>query len=377
MLGALRRGPVRSAADASALCVCGAPLLARYDLTAAKRWPQVAARRRAKRRCGGTAKSCRCSQSAKGIDPPVTLGEGWTPLLRARRLGDDARAAAASTSRTKASIPPGRSRPRGVSAAVTRALHLGARGLDRRRRRARRPGGRRLRGAGRRCRPQVFVPHGRAAAVRAREPSCHGAAVTTRRRRPGRGRTRGARPRRRRRVRHVGVPRAVPPRGQEDDRLRDSPSSWAGRCRTGSSARSASGAAFVGHLEGVRRDGGARLDRSGAPAASGGRAGGRMRADRPRRRRQAAERTTPWDAHAVRTLADDLRVPTRRRLAGAARHSRERRRGLGRGRRRDGGGHEDAGAARRRQRRARRRRGAARRCACWPARAASSRTTRS
>lgn len=107
--------------------MCGAPLLARYDLTAAKRWPKstLAGREPSMWRY---REILPLLQSTKGIDPPVTLGEGWTPLLRARRLG-------ATLGLRRLYIkdeglnPTGSFKARGASAAVTRALHLGARAI--------------------------------------------------------------------------------------------------------------------------------------------------------------------------------------------------------------------------------------------------------
>src|SRR5690349_21188251 len=72
--------------QAHGVCTCGAPLVARYDLTAAKRWAKTSL-------AGRDATMWRYREimplleGDKGIDVPVTLGEGWTPLLRARRLG--------------------------------------------------------------------------------------------------------------------------------------------------------------------------------------------------------------------------------------------------------------------------------------------------
>jgi threonine synthase len=103
-------------------------LLARYDLTAAKRVPRSAL-------TGREASMWRYRellpllQSAKGLDAPITLGEGWTPLLRARRLG-----ATLGLKRLyvkdEGRNPTGSLRARGMSAAVTRALHSGAKKLS-------------------------------------------------------------------------------------------------------------------------------------------------------------------------------------------------------------------------------------------------------
>jgi threonine synthase len=108
-------------------CACGAPLLARYDLTAARHLPRPAL-------AGREASMWRYREllpllrSARGIDGPVTLGEGWTPLVRTRRLGAELglrRLYVKDESRN----PTASVRARGLSAAVTRALHGGAHGL--------------------------------------------------------------------------------------------------------------------------------------------------------------------------------------------------------------------------------------------------------
>jgi threonine synthase len=67
-------------------------------------------------------------ESDKGIDQPVTLGEGWTPLVRARRLG---RALGLDRLFVKdeSTNPTGSIKARGMSAAATRAVHLGTRAL--------------------------------------------------------------------------------------------------------------------------------------------------------------------------------------------------------------------------------------------------------
>lgn len=102
------------------LCTCGAPLLARYDLDAATAWSResLAAREPSMWRY-------RDLMPLFEGETPVTLGEGWTPLPHARRLG-----AALGLSRLYVkdeSLNPTNSfKARGLSAAVTRAHHLGA-----------------------------------------------------------------------------------------------------------------------------------------------------------------------------------------------------------------------------------------------------------
>lgn len=108
-------------------CNCGEPLLARYDLTAARRLPRPGL-------SGREASMWRYREllplltSTRGTDAPVTLGEGWTPLIRARRVG-----AALGLKRLyikdESHNPTSSMRARGMSTAVTRALHAGARGV--------------------------------------------------------------------------------------------------------------------------------------------------------------------------------------------------------------------------------------------------------
>ncbi len=102
------------------LCTCGAPLLARYDLAAARAWrPDSLAARR--------PDMWRYRELLPLFDgeEPLSLGEGWTPLLHARRLG---RALGLERLFVKdESLNPTNSfKARGLSAAVTRAAGLGA-----------------------------------------------------------------------------------------------------------------------------------------------------------------------------------------------------------------------------------------------------------
>src|SRR6187431_3819332 len=66
------------------LCSCGAPLLARYDLTAARAWKKESLANR-------EPSMWRYRELMPLLDgeEPLTLGEGWTPLIHARRLGND------------------------------------------------------------------------------------------------------------------------------------------------------------------------------------------------------------------------------------------------------------------------------------------------
>jgi threonine synthase len=104
------------------LCACGKPLVARYDLDAAR----AGFRRDAL--AGRVASMWRYAEMlpAPSPDAVVTLGEGWTPLLEAPRLG--ARLGLARVFvKDEALNPTGSFKARGMSAAVTMAKHLGAR----------------------------------------------------------------------------------------------------------------------------------------------------------------------------------------------------------------------------------------------------------
>ena len=105
------------------LCTCGAPLLARYDLDAARAWPKSTL-------AGRDASMWRYRELMPIFEgeQPVTLGEGWTPLIHAERLGR-------SLGLTRVFVkdeslnPTNSFKARGLSAAVTRAKFLGARTL--------------------------------------------------------------------------------------------------------------------------------------------------------------------------------------------------------------------------------------------------------
>jgi threonine synthase len=106
------------------LCACGAPLLARYDLHAARDW-----RRESLRDREPTMWRYRELLPLLDGETPVTLGEGFTPLFHAERLG---RSLGLDRLFIKdESLNPTNSfKARGQSTAVTRALALGARTLS-------------------------------------------------------------------------------------------------------------------------------------------------------------------------------------------------------------------------------------------------------
>src|SRR5215831_17940311 len=103
------------------LCTCGKPLLARYDL----------------KRAAGTFTLATLKDRPRSLwryaevlpdDPPVSLGEGMTPLVHAKRLG-------ASMGLENLYVkdeglnPTGSFKARGMTAAVSRAKKLGVRAL--------------------------------------------------------------------------------------------------------------------------------------------------------------------------------------------------------------------------------------------------------
>jgi threonine synthase len=112
--------PVRNPRERHFLCSCGAPLLARYDLDKARGWSRDTLK-------GRDATMWRYREMLPIYDgeSPVTLGEGFTPLFHARRLG-------ASIGLDRLYIkdeslnPTNSFKARGQSAAITRAKYLGA-----------------------------------------------------------------------------------------------------------------------------------------------------------------------------------------------------------------------------------------------------------
>jgi threonine synthase len=102
------------------LCSCGAPLFARYDLDAARRWSRDALNDRSP-----TMWRYRELLPIFDKEEPVTLGEGFTPLIHARALG--ARLGLSSLYIKDESLNPTNSfKARGQSAAITRARGLAA-----------------------------------------------------------------------------------------------------------------------------------------------------------------------------------------------------------------------------------------------------------
>jgi len=107
------------AGQAANLCSCGGPLLVRYDLEVIRhRW-------RRRDVPNGKANMWRYAP----ILPPseasiVTLGEGWTPLIRARRLGTRIGAESLWV-KDEGLNPTGSFKARGLSCAVSMCVELG------------------------------------------------------------------------------------------------------------------------------------------------------------------------------------------------------------------------------------------------------------
>jgi threonine synthase len=102
------------------LCACGAPLFAAYDLDAARDWRRDSL-------SGRVPTMWRYRELMPIFDgeEPVTLGEGFTPLLHAKKLG--AQLGLSRLYIKDESLNPTNSfKARGQSAAITRARALGA-----------------------------------------------------------------------------------------------------------------------------------------------------------------------------------------------------------------------------------------------------------
>jgi threonine synthase len=102
------------------LCACGAPLLARYDLGAARAWQKASL-------TGRAANMWRYRELMPLFEgeEPITLGEGWTPLVHAKRLGADLGLPRLFI-KDESLNPTNSFKARGLAAAVTRAAYLGA-----------------------------------------------------------------------------------------------------------------------------------------------------------------------------------------------------------------------------------------------------------
>ncbi|HXY23555.1 MAG TPA: threonine synthase [Candidatus Acidoferrum sp.] len=114
-------GKKYNAAVEQHLCTCGKPLLARYDL-------RVAAKTLTLESVQSRSRTLWRYAEVLPNDPPVSLGEGMTALIHAKRLG-------ASMGlewlyvKDEGQNPTGSFKARGMTAAVTRAKQLGAKAL--------------------------------------------------------------------------------------------------------------------------------------------------------------------------------------------------------------------------------------------------------
>src|SRR5437764_274830 len=109
------------AGETANLCSCGGPLLVRYDLDSIRsRW-------RRRDVSGGRPNMWRYAPVLPAQDASiVSLGEGWTPLLRAKRLG--ARIGAESLWVKDEGLNPTASfKARGLSCAISMCVELGIR----------------------------------------------------------------------------------------------------------------------------------------------------------------------------------------------------------------------------------------------------------
>src|SRR5690242_13372890 len=108
------------------LCTCGRPLLARYDLRHAAETLTLQTLKDRPRNLWRYAE-------VLPSDPPVSLGEGMTPLLHAKRLGAGMPCEAGYLEnlyvKDEGLNPTGSFKARGMTAAVTRAKQLGAKAL--------------------------------------------------------------------------------------------------------------------------------------------------------------------------------------------------------------------------------------------------------
>ena len=103
------------------LCRCGAPLLARYDLDAARAWSRQSL-------AGRPANMWRYRELMPLFDgeEPVTLGEGFTPVFHTRTLGRELGLERLYV-KDESLNPTNSFKARGQSAAISRARHLAAR----------------------------------------------------------------------------------------------------------------------------------------------------------------------------------------------------------------------------------------------------------
>ena len=105
--------------DPATVCACGAPLLARYRIDEARRTLHKDAL------AGRPATLWRYAEMLPGVEA-ITLGEGFTPLLRARRLGADLGLEHLLV-KDESKNPTGSFKARGMAVAVSVAAAQGVR----------------------------------------------------------------------------------------------------------------------------------------------------------------------------------------------------------------------------------------------------------
>ena len=116
--------PPRDPRESHHLCTCGMPLVARYDLVAARSW-------RRESLAGRAPNMWRYRELMPLVagEEPVTLGEGFTPLVHATRLGRNLGLSGLYI-KDESLNPTNSFKARGLSAAVTRARTVGAKTLS-------------------------------------------------------------------------------------------------------------------------------------------------------------------------------------------------------------------------------------------------------
>jgi threonine synthase len=113
-------GPYDPRVEQHLCTACGMPLLARYDLKAARAWNKASLAAREP-----TMWRYRELMPLFDGERPITLGEGWTPLIHARRLGRELGLDRLFV-KDESLNPTNSFKARGLAAAVTRASLLGA-----------------------------------------------------------------------------------------------------------------------------------------------------------------------------------------------------------------------------------------------------------
>ena len=116
--------PTLDPRDVHHLCQCGAPLLVRYDLERARAWKKDAL-------VGRESNMWRYRELMPLFDgeQPLSLGEGWTPLIHSQRIGPELGLDRLFI-KDESLNPTNSFKARGLSAAVTRAKYLGAETLS-------------------------------------------------------------------------------------------------------------------------------------------------------------------------------------------------------------------------------------------------------